>query len=136
MHTICAMNDIFNNNPGNQNTGNQMPPKLGTARNYVFINYCLLVGSFFIPLLVMGVVVIYFLKQEEISDAMLSSHLRWQIRTITFWVIWVIIGYVTWVLLIGQLMIGAVWLWAIYRVIKGLIYLADNKTMYLFTPNI
>jgi uncharacterized membrane protein len=44
--------------------------------------------------------------------------------------IWGLVGLVTSVLLIGFLVWGAVYLWTLYRVVKGWVNLIDDRPMY------
>jgi uncharacterized membrane protein len=75
-------------------------------------------------------VIINYLRLSDVRGTWLESHFVWQIRTFWFQLLWGLIGLVTSVLLIGILIWGAVYLWTIYRVVKGWVNLADDRPMY------
>jgi uncharacterized membrane protein len=82
-------------------------------------------------------VIIGYVKRGEARGTWLESHFDWQIRTFWFALAWavlvglvslplalVIIGFGTWAL--GLIVLG---LWAIYRVARGWMRLADHQPM-------
>jgi uncharacterized membrane protein len=82
-------------------------------------------------------VIINYVKRGEARGTWLESHFRWQIRTFWFALLWVVIvglislvllavvvGIATWV--IGLVVLG---LWAIYRIARGWLKLADGKAI-------
>lgn len=102
------------------------------ARVLVLITYILhLLGS------VAGVpsfiaVVLNYLKRTE-SDAQLTTHHAFMIRTFWWTLLWVFVGALTKALLIGWLVLGAVWLWFVYRQVLGLIRLANAEPMPVYS---
>jgi len=99
-----------------------------SERATVLIAYVLhLIGSIAaIPSLI-GLLLNY-LKRSEV-DALLASHHRWMIRTFWWALLWVVIGWVTTVVLVGWLILGVAWLWYVYRHVLGLIRLANGESM-------
>jgi uncharacterized membrane protein len=75
-------------------------------------------------------VIINYLRLGDVRGTWLESHFVWQIRTFWFQLLWGLIGLVTSVFLIGILIWGAVYLWTIYRLVKGWANLADDRPMY------
>ncbi|UTH76670.1 hypothetical protein [Chromobacterium sp. IIBBL 290-4] len=74
-------------------------------------------------------VIINYVKRDEVRGTLYQSHFEWQIRT--FWLALlgnVIGGVLTWVL-VGFVILFAVWVWYIYRVVKGFLYFNDRKPM-------
>jgi uncharacterized membrane protein len=82
-------------------------------------------------------VIINYVKRGEARGTWLESHFRWQIRTFWFALLWVVIvglislvllavvvGIATWV--VGLVVLG---LWAIYRIARGWLKLADGKAI-------
>lgn len=49
----------------------------------------------------------------------------------SFWwaLVWTVIGWVTTVLLFGWLILGVVWLWYLYRHIRGLIAVLSDQPL-------
>jgi uncharacterized membrane protein len=75
-------------------------------------------------------VVINYIRLGDVRGTWLESHFVWQLRTFWFQLIWGLVGLVTSVLLIGFLVWGAVYLWTLYRVVKGWVNLIDDRPMY------
>lgn len=71
--------------------------------------------------------IINYVKMPDIENTWLKSHFVWQIRTFWFGLLWLVVGIATALLLVGWVILAAAYIWVIYRVIKGWIYLNDNK---------
>ncbi|HEX6994007.1 MAG TPA: hypothetical protein VF339_07645 [Gammaproteobacteria bacterium] len=69
-----------------------------------------------------------YLKRGDV-DERLASHHGWMIRTFWWALLWVVVGWVTTILLVGWLILGLVWLWYVYRHVLGLIRLANGESM-------
>jgi uncharacterized membrane protein len=82
-------------------------------------------------------VIINYVKRGQARGTWLESHFRWQIRTFWYALLWavlaalislvlapVLIGFVTWPLLLFVLGI-----WAIYRIARGWLALRDGRPM-------
>jgi len=74
-------------------------------------------------------IIINYVKRADASGTPYDAHFEWQIRT--FWraLIAYVIGIALLVIGVGFLVLGAVWIWTLYRIIKGWLYLNDNKTL-------
>ena len=72
-------------------------------------------------------VIINYVKKDEVRGSWLESHFRWQIRTFWWGLLWGVIGTVLVLVLVGWLILAAVSIWIIYRIVKGWLYLNDNK---------
>jgi len=92
--------------------------------------YALQAASFFIGFSFIAAVIVNYIKLPQVADTWLESHFRWQIRTFWFSVLWSIIGSVLVLVLIGYLVLAAVFLWVIYRIARGWINLSQGKAMY------
>lgn len=79
-------------------------------------------------------VIINYVKKVDVEGTYLETHFRWQIRTFWFGLIWAVIGLITSIAGVGLVVLGIAAIWIIYRVIKGWIYLNDNKPMYSEAP--
>jgi len=97
-------------------------------RTTVLVAYVLhLIGSVAAVPSLIGLVVNY-LKRGDVDEA-LSSHHRWMIRTFWWALLWIVVGWVTTVLLFGWLILGVAWVWYVYRHVLGLIRLANGESM-------
>jgi uncharacterized membrane protein len=74
-------------------------------------------------------IIINYIKRGDAAGTPYEPHFTWQIRT--FW--WTLLGYVIGFALIwiglGFLIIGAVSIWTLYRIIKGWLFLYEQKML-------
>ena len=87
------------------------------------------VGFALWPTWVAGAVVNY-VKIADVRNTWLETHFNWQLRTFWFWLAGMIVGFALLIVKIGWLINVGVTIWAIYRVVKGWLYLNDRKPMY------
>ncbi len=101
-----------------------------SAKTLTFIVYALYAVSWFNGITALIAIIINYVKRDDMRGTLYESHFRWQIRTFWFALLWEIIGAVTVFILIGWviLLLNAVWI--VYRVVKGILNLNDNKPMY------
>jgi uncharacterized membrane protein len=94
-----------------------------------------IIGSFIFGLPSIIAVIMNYARQSDARGTFLESHFRWQIRTVWFALLWVIVtlavslplmlvvvGFFT--LGIGFVLLG---LWVIYRIIRGWLALRDHQ---------
>jgi uncharacterized membrane protein len=103
---------------------------LRKLKNVALAGYALQALAFFlggIPAVV--AVVLAYVKRDDARGTWLESHLRWQIRT--FWIALLggIVGVVTFIILIGWLILCVTAVWVIYRIVKGWLALNDGKPL-------
>jgi uncharacterized membrane protein len=75
-------------------------------------------------------IVLNYVKRDEITDPLLQSHFRWQMRTFWYSLLWSSIGLVLAFVVIGFFILFANLIWFIYRLVKGFLNLNENKPMY------
>ena len=95
---------------------------------YVFhaASLVLSMGAFgWIPL------IISYLKRGDAAGTFVYSHHTWQIRSFWWYVVWMVLGGLLWVTVIGIPIAIAVfaiaWIWKAYRLLRGFLALKDNK---------
>ena len=71
--------------------------------------------------------VVYYLKMSAVRDTWLESHFRWQLNTFWYGLLWSLLAMFFWLVLLGWLAGGIVTIWIIYRIVKGALYLHDDK---------
>lgn len=83
--------------------------------------------SFFFGVTALIGIIINYVKRDDVKGTWLESHFTWQIRT--FWISLgaSIIGFSLIFILIGFLILGIVYIWCIYRVVKGWLLLNEGK---------
>lgn len=101
------------------------------AKNITLITYCLYAAGLFTGGIVTLVAfIINIVKKGDVAGTIYESHFRWQMRTALFGLLWMVIGMVTVVFVIGGVILFVATIWYIYRVIKGFLYFNDGKPMY------
>jgi uncharacterized membrane protein len=77
--------------------------------------------------------IINYVKRGDTAGTFIYSHHSWQIRSFWWYFIWVIVGLVLFTTVVGiplaWLVWSIAWIWKLYRLIRGLIDLNDNKVM-------
>ena len=76
-------------------------------------------------------IIINYVRREDVQGSWVESHFRWQIKTFWYSLIWMVIGGVMTIFLIGWAILLAASLWLIYRLVKGWIYLNEHRPMPL-----
>lgn len=117
--------------PSEHNSTVPEPPQGDSNKTLTTVVYALQAASFFLGGItsIIGVVVNY-VKLADVRGTWLETHFRWQIRTFWFSLLWTLIGAITVYILIGWLVLAAVFVWMIYRIVKGWLYLKDGRLMY------
>lgn len=100
-----------------------------TDKTLTHVIYALHALSFFFGITAIVAVVINYVKRSDVRGTWLASHFTWQIRTFWWGVLWAIVGTVGTFFLVGWLVLGCLFVWYLYRVIKGWLRLADGKSM-------
>jgi uncharacterized membrane protein len=72
-------------------------------------------------------VIINYVKRDDVKGSWLESHFSWQIRTFWWGLLWGAIGALLMFVLVGFAVWFAAAVWIIYRIVKGWLYLNDNK---------
>ncbi|HEX2605263.1 MAG TPA: hypothetical protein VHL60_11385 [Oxalicibacterium sp.] len=77
--------------------------------------------------------IINYVKRSDTAGTFIYSHHSWQIRSFWWYFIWVIVGLLLFTTVVGiplaWLVWSIAWIWKLYRLIRGLIDLNDNKIM-------
>ncbi|MCU7848558.1 MAG: hypothetical protein KZQ89_11245 [Candidatus Thiodiazotropha sp. (ex Lucinoma kastoroae)] len=69
-------------------------------------------------------------KKDDVENIWLESHFRWQIRTFWYSLLWMAVGFLTTLIVVGYIVLFVNAIWLIYRIVKGWLRLADEKEMY------
>jgi uncharacterized membrane protein len=125
-------------------TDQNPPPSLVTTANIVYGLHALsiligltsavtIVGAFVFGVPSIVAVIVNYIHQPKAQGTYLESHFRWQIRTFWFALLWIVIGVMMFVTLIGiplaWIICIAAGIWVIYRVARGWLTLQDRKPM-------
>jgi uncharacterized membrane protein len=74
-------------------------------------------------------IILNYIKRGDAAGTPYEDHFTWQIRTFWWAVLGHLIGFATIWIGIGFLILGAVSIWTLYRIIKGWLFLYENKTI-------
>ena len=78
-------------------------------------------------------VVLNYVQRDAVRNTYLESHFRWQIRTFWIALLWLLIGVLLVVTIIGiplaLIAVMIVGLWVLYRMLRGLARLMDKEAM-------
>ncbi|AJK44877.1 hypothetical protein BGL_1c03340 [Burkholderia plantarii] len=74
-------------------------------------------------------IIINYVKRPDVVGTRYQQHFEWQIRT--FWraLILYLIGVMLSFVVVGFFVLGATWVWTLYRIIKGWLFLNDDKPL-------
>lgn len=97
------------------------------TKNVALVVYVLYALSFLYGITAIAGVVIAYIKRDDVRGTWLESHFAWQIRTFWWGLAWTVVGVVLALVAVGFLILFAVWIWAIYRVVKGWLRLNDGR---------
>jgi uncharacterized membrane protein len=101
-----------------------------SAKTLTTVIYSLYAASLFVGVTAIVAIVMNYVKKDDMAGTWLASHFRWQIRTFWFGLLWAVLGGIASVVVIGWLILAVDFVWFIYRIVKGWLYLNDNKPMY------
>lgn len=92
------------------------------------------VGSFLGSIPSIAAVIVCYVKRRDARGTWLASHYRWQIRTFWFALLWMTIGGLLVITVVGiPVALGVfivVTLWIIYRIARGWIRLSRQQPLY------
>ena len=104
------------------------PQGTDAARNLAIIVYILQGLAFFLGGITALVgVIINYVKMDEVRGTWIEPHFRWQIRTFWIGLLWLVIGTITLMIIIGWFILLGMAIWVIYRIVKGALALNDGK---------
>ena len=119
-------------------------------RSLTLVLYILyIIAIFSAGLLAVIALIINYIKRSSVKGTIFESHFTWQIRTFWWYLIWNVIAFVPFIFLFytGQnpelfagvalgasafciVVVGLAWVWIVYRALRGIITLNDNRAMY------
>lgn len=101
-----------------------------SGKTLTTIIYALYAAAFLVGITAIVAIIMNYVKKKDVAGTFLESHFRWQIRTFWFGFLWGAIGAITFLIAIGWVVLIANAIWIVYRIVKGLLRLNDNKPMY------
>ena len=78
-------------------------------------------------------VILNYVKRSDVRGTWLDSHFSWQIRTFWFALLWLTLGAVLFVTVVGIPFAIVLWfatgIWVLYRIIRGWLALSSRKAL-------
>lgn len=90
------------------------------------INYALLLVGIGNGLTVLIAAILAYVRKDN-ADPLMKNHFQFQIRTFWYWLAMVIVGALTWIFLIGMLILLIANIWLAIRSVVGLIRIVDGR---------
>jgi uncharacterized membrane protein len=80
-------------------------------------------------------VILNYVKRSEVRGTWLDTHYSWQIRTFWFALLWLALGGVLFLTVVGIPVAIVLWfgtgIWVLYRIIRGWLALSSQKVLPL-----
>lgn len=106
------------------------PEQLARLKNVLLVVYLLQALSFAFGITAIVGLVIDYIKRDEAAGTVYASHFDWQIRTFWWGLVWTVVGVLLAIVAVGFIVLFVVWVWAIYRVVKGFLKLNDGLPVH------
>ena len=106
-------------------------PELAALKTVTMVVYALQALSFIWGLPAIVGVIINYIKREDARGTVYESHFDWQIRTFWWGLLWTLVGTVlVFALGLGLIVLGVVYVWLIYRIVKGFLKLTEGRPVF------
>ena len=97
------------------------------AKNHALVSYILLgIGLFTAIPIIIGAIWA-MVKRRDALGTVYHSHYSNVIRVFWWSLLWSVIGFILIFVLVGYLVFAAVWLWALYRLIRGTVRILSDQ---------
>ena len=108
--------------------------RLQSLERMTLVIYALQAAGFFLGVSLIAAVIVNYIKRDDVRGTWLESHFRWQIRTFWFTLLWLTLGGLLLIVVIGGVILAVAGIWLIYRIAKGWVYLSEKKPLYAPAP--
>lgn len=85
----------------------------------------------FLTLIGIVAVIVCYVKRDDAAGTWVASHMSWLIRTFWWSLLWAVIGWISFVTLIGIPFAIGIWIvtsiWVLYRVVRGYLLYKDSR---------
>ena len=101
------------------------------AKKNALLVYILQAASCVIFITWIVALIVNYVKRDDVKNTLAETHFTWQIKTFWYGLLWAIVGSITVWVGIGFVVWFVNYIWLIYRIVKGIIYLNDEKAYVL-----
>lgn len=112
----------------NLGTPNELSAVEEMAKTHVIIAYAIMLAGFFSGIPWIIGIIWAFVKKADATGTIFEDHYSNIIATFGWGLVFSIIGWILTFVFVGFFILFAVWLWAVYRVTKGLIRATSNQS--------
>lgn len=119
------MSDLSPNNRSSNN--NHAIYREDSAKTHALIAYALMAIGLFTGIFWIAGAVWAMLKKSDAQGTVFVDHYSNMISTFWWCLILSIIGWVLMIVGVGWILLGFVWLYGIYKIVKGLVKITSNK---------
>lgn len=105
------------------------PDARGDLRTLTHILYGLFALHWFTGISIIIAVILAYLKRDDAAGTPYEAHITWLIRSFWLGLLGYVIGVVLISVFIGFAVLAAVSIWMLYRIVKGWLYLYENKPL-------
>lgn len=129
------MNDQFdNNNPRSPETFNNTllaADANNKLKTFCWIAYILLglgfITSGLLAFAPIAAIILIYIKRSDAAGTIYAAHFDWMLSTFFWGLLWVVLSYIFIFVLIGWVTLAAALIWVLYRLIRGIVALVDNR---------
>ncbi|WP_440957596.1 DUF4870 family protein [Oceanicaulis sp. LC35] len=112
--------------PPNPDDAPQSARDQNSDRVLAVINYALLLVGISNGVTVLIAAILAYVRKDN-ADPLVKNHFQFQIRTFWYWLAMVIVGALTWIFLIGMVILLLATVWLGIRGVVGLIRIVDGR---------
>jgi len=112
-----------------QDIDNPSVTRSEVERNMLLVTYVLYGLGFFSLITAVAGVIINHVKLHDCGDPVARSHHRWLMRTFWFTVLWSLVCLVLTTVMIGFIGYAILWLWGLYRLIRGVLAFVEHRAL-------
>lgn len=109
-------------------TGEVMSEYELDAKNHALVAYILMILGLFTGVLWFIGAIWAMVKLSDAEGTLFEDHYRNMISVFWWWLGWSIVGFALSIILVGYLVFFLVWLWSLYRLLKGLARITSNRS--------
>lgn len=103
------------------------PHTSNPQRTLTLIIYALYAASCLLGITAIVAIVLNYVKRAEVADTLYATHFTWQIRTFWLGLGGMVLAVLTMKLLVGWALAVITAVWAIYRLVVGVMKLLDGQ---------
>jgi uncharacterized membrane protein len=104
----------------------ETPRPIASDNSLAVVVYLLYCGGYFTGISALIGVIIAHVKVDD-TDPVLQSHYRFQIRTFWIGLLYLAIGMLLFVVLIGIPILAWWFIWSLIRIVKGILLVTEHK---------